>query len=145
MILVLFSIVPHDKQILEDKFDKVELNHFYDDQGRHTFDQVIWYDWDHLRNQHKVESWRLVKSPEILPVLNRNTNKYESLFYDKDAKFHLVIADYYIESWTQYDVELVDRENYDKDKRKDLKTSKEPQKPANAVIPGIIRALEEIP
>lgn len=117
LLLVLFSTIPQDIA-LSDAFDKVELNHFYDDQGRHVFDQVLWYDWD-IHNRHTVGAWRLVKNTGTIPVLNRQSNLYESLFSD-NGTFRKVTAKYYSETWMQYDPELVDREFLPKEKRRDL-------------------------
>lgn len=117
ILLLLFSIVPQE-QILLDGFDRVEINHFYDDQGRHVFDQVIWSDWD-IHNRHTVGAWRLVKLPGIIPVLNNQSNLYESLFNDNDVT-RKVTAKYKLETWTQFDPELVDRDFLPKEKRREL-------------------------
>lgn len=116
IFLLLFSTIPQD-DIFVDNFDKAEINHFYDDQGRHVFDQILWSDW--VGNDHRIEAWRLVKSPNVYPRLNRETDKYESVFYDNDL-FRKVIAKSLVESWTQYDPELVGRESWPKEKRRDL-------------------------
>lgn len=137
VFLLLFSIIPQDI-VITDTFDKVEVNHFYDDQGRHVFDQVLWYDWD-IYNRHTVGAWRLVKSSGHIPVLNRKTGLYESLFEDHDD-YRKVTAKYMVESWTQHDVELVDREFLPKEKRREL-SSKEKKKPSTKNIEDIIRSI----
>lgn len=108
-----------DQSVVTDNFDKVETNHFYDEYGKHIFDQVIWYDWVAGWGSHRMEAWRLVKSPNVYPTLNRNTNQYESLFYDNDI-LRKVTAKYMVESWTQYDPELEGRETWPKERRRDL-------------------------
>lgn len=133
ILLLLFSTIPTDTTLV-DHFDKAEINHFYDDQGRHVFDQVIWYNWvPGWVTGHRIEAWRLVKTPNVYPVLNRHTNKYESLFYDNDD-LRKVVADSMVESWTQYDPELVGRETWPKEKRRDL-SIKLKQKPKEIKIP----------
>lgn len=122
LLLVLFSTIPQDI-VLSDSFEKVEVNHFYDTEGKQVFDQVIWYDWDYLLNQHKVEAWRIMKTPGYFPVLNRQNGYYESLFIHDD-NIHRVKAKYLIETWTQFDPELVDRETYKKELRLDLQSRK---------------------
>lgn len=116
LLLTLFTTITQD-DITVDNFDKAEINHFYDDQGRHVFDQVLWSDW--VGNDHRIEAWRLVKSPNVYPKLNRETGKYESIFHDNDL-LRKVIAKSLVESWTQYDPELVGRESWPKEKRRDL-------------------------
>lgn len=121
VLLTLFAAIPNET-VLDDSFDRVELNHFYDDEGRHIFDQVIWYDWD-IHNRHTIHAWRLVKNPSVIPILNRETGLYQSIFFDNDV-LRKVTAKYYIETWTQYDVELVDREFLKKELRRDLQNAK---------------------
>ena len=118
LFLLLFAIVPND-HVLHDNFDKVEVNHFYDDQGRHVFDQVLWYDWEKIYNRHTVHAWRLVKLPGQIPTLNRDTDLYESLFDDHD-NLRKVTAKYMVETWTQFDPELIDREFLPKERRREL-------------------------
>lgn len=125
IFLLLFSIIPQDL-VLTDSFDKVEINHFYDDQGRHVFDQVIWYDWEEIYHRHTVHAWRLVKNKGCIPTLNRQTNLYESLFNDNDL-LRKVNAKYMVETWTQHDVELVDRDFLPKEKRRELSLTKSKQ------------------
>lgn len=137
ILLLLFSIVPQDI-VVTDTFDKVEVNHFYDDQGRHVFDQVIWYDWD-IHNRHTVGAWRLVKNPGIIPTLNRKTNLYQSIFID-NGEIRKVIAKYIVESWTQHDVELVDREFLKKELRRELSIPIKKQA-SNSTTAEIIRRL----
>lgn len=85
LLLALFSVVPiNDVSILEDKFDKVEINHFYDVDGKFVYDQIIWYDWDYEFNQHKVVSWKLVKDSRTdKPENIRGREEWEKRF-EKD-------------------------------------------------------------
>lgn len=39
-------------------FEKVELNHFHDENARWVFDQIIWYD-----ENDNIQAWRLAKDP----------------------------------------------------------------------------------
>jgi hypothetical protein len=103
--------------------DLVEVNHFYDDQGRHVFDQVIFYDWEAGHSRHMVRAWRLVKNPAQLPQRNWKDGSYSALWYDNDV-LRRVQAKSMRESWTQYDPELVEREYLPKEKRKDLQPMK---------------------
>ncbi len=128
LLLVLFSAIP-DEIILTDSFDKVELNHFYDYEGKHVFDQIIWYDWD-IHNRHTICAWRLVKNSDVVPTLNRESGLYQSLFIDNDI-LRTVTAKYYSETWTQYDPELVDREFLPKEKRRELQNKKIRKQPSN--------------
>ena len=44
-----------------DSVDLIELNHFYDDLGRHAYDQVIFYEWSAEFCRYHVISWCLVE------------------------------------------------------------------------------------
>lgn len=132
-----FASNREDQSIIVDGFDRAELNHFYDDQGRHVFDQVVWYDWVEGWG-HRIECWRLVKSHNVIPVLNRQTNRYESVFFDNDV-LRKVTAKYMVESWEQYDIELVGRETWRKENRRDLTPPKIKKKETmqGAILRGV--------
>jgi len=109
--------------VASEQVDLVEVNHFYDDQGRHVFDQVIFYDWAEGHSRHMVRAWRLVKNPAQLPQRNWKDGSYTALWHDNEV-LRKVQARSMRESWTQYDPELVEREYLPKEKRKELQVAK---------------------
>lgn len=98
IFLLLFTTIPFDVTVSE-TVDIVEVNHFYDDNGRHVFDQVIFYDWDGT-----CVDWRLIKNESMRP------NRCKMLWFD-DTILRKITAKSQRETWTQYDPELVDRES----------------------------------
>lgn len=114
LLLTVCSILPHDADTLRDQVDVVELNRFYDDEGRHVFDQVIWYDWE--IDRHQVTDWRLVKGHEAPQAMN---GRWASVWYDND-RLRIVEATSKRETWTQFDPELAEREVRPKEKRRGL-------------------------
>lgn len=66
LTIKLLAINPHELLVRE-RVDLVEVNHFYDEQGRLVFDQVIFYDWSPEHSRYMVRAWRMVKSPTQLP------------------------------------------------------------------------------
>ena len=70
VLLVALAIAPQPA-VLEDRVDVVELNHFYDGEGRLVLDQLVFYDFCQATCRHQVRAWRLVKRPEQLPVRDR--------------------------------------------------------------------------
>jgi hypothetical protein len=58
-IVILLLGMPERDYPLVDRVMLVEVNHFYDEQGRLVFDQVIWYDWD--GDRYQIVDWRLLK------------------------------------------------------------------------------------
>ena len=108
-----------DSWIVEDEVDMTEVNHFYDEQGGHVFDQVIYYDWCNVANRYQVVAWRLQKSPSQVPTQDPETKKYIATWHDGTV-MRGVKATSYRESWTQYDPELVERDFLPKEWRQDL-------------------------
>ena len=108
IILLLLSILPYET-IISEQVDVVEVNHFYDEKGRHVFDQVIFYDWK--CNYHELADWRLIKNESQRPVNGR------MLFYDQDT-LRKITARTQRETWTQYDPELAERERLPKERRR---------------------------
>jgi hypothetical protein len=107
------------EDVASEQVDLMEVNHFYDDQGRHVFDQVIFYDWAEGHGRHMVRAWRLVKNPAQLPQRNWKDDTYTALWHDNEV-LRKVQAKSMRESWTQYDPELAEREYLPKERRKEL-------------------------
>ena len=109
------------EDVASEQVDLVEVNHFYDDQGRHVFDQVIFYDWYASESRYNVRAWRLVKNPSQLPQRDWAGGGYSAMWQDGEQIRH-IRSKSIRETWTQYDPELVEREFLPKEKRKELRT-----------------------
>jgi hypothetical protein len=110
-------IVPRDVA-LRDSVDVIEVHHFYDEHGRLVFDQLIgWGADDH------VVFWRLIKTPDHLPKRDWSSGDYRATFMDGE-QLRSVSAPAFRERWTQWDVELEDREYLAKEKRRELRRAK---------------------
>tara|TARA_Y100000034_G_scaffold33743_1_gene41264 strand:+ start:490 stop:888 length:399 start_codon:yes stop_codon:yes gene_type:complete len=109
-------------EVLRDRVDVIELNHFYDDQCRLVFDQWLFYDWDKSRSEYVVMDWRLRKSSAIV-MRNHRTKTYSLTFADHKMRNVLrkVTAISYKETWTQYDPELINREVVPQEQRRELR------------------------
>lgn len=119
-IVVACGIAPPE-DIARESVDLIEVNHFYDEQGRLVFDQLIFYDWSPPDSRYMVRAWRLVKSPSQLPQRDFRDGGYSAIWHDGDL-LRNVRADSLRESWTQYDPELVEREFLPKERRKELRS-----------------------
>ncbi len=102
-----------------ERVDLVELNHFFDDQGRHVFDQMIFYDWSAEQNRYQVRAWRLLKSASQQPRHDWERDVYIATWQDGDL-LRRVAAKKMKETWTQHDPELVEREYLPKELRREL-------------------------
>lgn len=119
MAWLLLAILPPAPDVVQERCDLVEVNHFYDDKGRLVYDQVIFYDWWPERSRHMIRAWRLVKSPAILPRYDWRHGCWRSFWHDGEI-LRDVRADCYRETWTQYDSELAERDFLPKEQRREL-------------------------
>ena len=89
----------------EEYVDLIELNHFYDQQGRLVYDQVIFYERAPENERFQVRAWCLVEDREDLnrrPVKNYQTQLYQVDWYDTDQRvLRKVTSRHFRESWTQ--------------------------------------------
>lgn len=94
--------------VVVDRVDVVEVNHFYDGQGKLVFCQILWWEWraDEDGSAHRIVDWRLMKSSGQLPV--RVDGVWRCQWTDGE-RLRRVDAWSYRETWTQEDPELVDR------------------------------------
>ena len=114
-LLLLFGALPTS---LEPEYvDLVEVNHLCDDQARQTLWQVIFWEFSYERSEFQVRSWRLVRTPGMVPRAKI------SVFADEKAggKIRVIQARSVAETWTQYDPEVDDRGRWPEDKRRGLR------------------------
>ena len=121
-VVVALGINPTE-DVARERVDLMEVNHFYDEQGRLVFDQVIFYDWSPDHSRYMVRAWRLVKNPSQLPERDWRDGGYLAVWQDGEI-LRRVQAQSMRESWTQYDPELAEREYLPKEKRKELRSVK---------------------
>ncbi len=86
--LLLWASGPTDgKPTLRESVDLIELNHFYDDLGRHTYDQVIFYEWSIEYSRYHVIAWCLVEEDQSrMPVMLPGGREVQVRWYDRDVK-----------------------------------------------------------
>ncbi|MDA1050172.1 MAG: hypothetical protein O3C40_06795 [Planctomycetota bacterium] len=115
------TLSPAD-EVTVDQVDLVEVNHFYDDQGRLVFDQVIYYDWSTVHSRYQVRDWRLLKTATQVPLRDWRDGGYVSEWEDFKQRngVRRVRAKSVRETWTQHDPELVEREFLAQEKREEL-------------------------
>lgn len=121
LVVVLSSHPTED--VARERVDLIEVNHFFDEQGRLVFDQVIFYDWSGDHSRYMVRDWRLVKNASQLPQRDWQSGGYLAVWQDGEV-MRRVGAGAMRETWTQYDPELVEREYLPKDERRKLRSVK---------------------
>lgn len=134
LLLLLLGIVPHEA-VISERCDVIELNHFYDDCGKHVLDQVIFWDWYPGDCRFHVRDWRMVKQlvsrpePGVMPHYTGMNWRFRKdldrdcwVAYGRDGKeTREVRSGVMRESWEQYDPELAEREIIPKERRRGLK------------------------
>jgi len=109
-----------DNLVVTESVDLIETNHFYDDEGRLVFDQAIFYQWEsYPDNRYQVIAWRLIKHNNQLPTYNYQTNRYECIWMDGHT-LRRVRSKQVRETWTQHDPEILEREHFPKEHRRNL-------------------------
>lgn len=118
----------NDKSTITHYVDAIELNHMYDDDGKVSLDQVIFWYQDQVIDYRPCtqNSRRYNKEAEKKAINNNDVynpewvgtdmrpikcgNWYISCFFDhKDSVRRKIYTKIYKESWTQFDPELVQR------------------------------------
>lgn len=105
--------------VAPDRVDLIELNHYYDSEGKIVFHQVIFWDWSDEKSCLYVRSWRFFKSKRQCPVKDSSQGDYVAVWYDGNV-LRRVRARSFLESWTQYDPEVCDRERFPQSNRREL-------------------------
>jgi len=114
-------VTSKSSQVAEEYVDLIELNHFYDQQGRHVYDQVIFYEQTPETGRFQVRAWCLVEDRDSLnrrPVKNLESQIYQVDWFDTDQRMLRKITSHvFRESWTQVDPERVNKKIHDERSR----------------------------
>lgn len=125
MVLCAFgTVISKNTGVAEEYVDLIELNHFYDHQGRHVYDQVIFYEQAPESGRFLVRAWCLVEDRDHQsrrPVKDANSQRYRVSWYDSDQHIHRkIVSQIYRESWTQVDPERANKKIHDEHSRTSL-------------------------
>ncbi len=120
-IVLLLALGASDRvdQIVADEVDLMEVNHFYDQHGKHVFDQVIFYEWNNADSRYHVRAWRLIKEGSQYPVRDWLRGGYTATWHD-EGLLRTVRAESIRETWTQHDPEIAEREHLPEGQRRRL-------------------------
>ena len=66
-VLFLCGTLPIEDVVVE-SVDLIEINHCYDEAGKHVFDQILFFDWSTQDGQYHVRAWRMLKHTSQLDV-----------------------------------------------------------------------------
>lgn len=118
---LLFSVIGTNpiRHVTVDQVALIEYNHFYDEQGRHVFDQLLFYDWSAGENRFQIRDWRLIKTVSQAPYHDPQRDMYVATWHD-GLTLRQVRSPAIRETWTQYDPELIERAVLPKEHRREL-------------------------
>lgn len=107
---------------VSEQVDLIELNHWYDNLGRHAYDQLIFYQWSPDYRRYHVIAWCLVENDlSRVPTKLPDVDQYIVNWYDRDAKVHRQVrANLYRETFSQVDPEKLNRKYLDEKYRTSL-------------------------
>jgi hypothetical protein len=121
LAMLLLSIVPRDDTVRE-SVDLIELNHTFNENGDPNLCQLIYYHWH--RDRYEVIAWRMLKSPLMVPYRDHTHGGYTAVWVDDRDTLRVVRSKDFRESWTQYDVELWERNQLPANERRELRPSR---------------------
>ena len=105
LALLLLSIVPHDG-VVEDRVDLIELNHYFDNEGRPVFDQLIFWEWtDRMGGRFICRDFRIVKHHREWPDHQRDRGEW-TVVRSEGESVRRVSSPSFVETWTLHDPEL---------------------------------------
>jgi len=104
---MLLAIVPQE-DVMRDRVDLVERNHFYNGDGIKQFEQLIFYDWEPVRGEFKIVTHRV-----LYPRFNGGHGAdWPPDFVGDEYRIYIdmsreVRCKFVRETWTQYDPETL--------------------------------------
>jgi hypothetical protein len=109
ILFLLFGLLP-DETIIRENCDRIELNHFYSREGNPIGSQVIYWEWNVKASRFRVRDFYCLRAGK--PERPRwDAARVCYLFrYWNMGRLYEVESPSFMETWTPYDPELVDRE-----------------------------------
>lgn len=118
VILALFLLTNISRlPVAEDRADVTELNHYYDEQGKLVFDQLVF--WDGNGEYDRCFAWRFTKDRHVKRWRDYQRGGYVTIMQDGN-ELRIIRSISSPTSWTQFDPEVHDRQYLPQSKRRGL-------------------------
>jgi hypothetical protein len=117
LALVLLASLPLP-DVAYDAVDLIELNHVYSRSGTAMYDQVVFYQWRPKSGEYQVRATRLLLRDDR-PRRDFSRGDWVMIFADRGV-LREVRSAAFRESWTQYDVDQIERSRLPKEYRAGL-------------------------
>jgi hypothetical protein len=115
-LFMVVADVPKASEV-EERVDLIELNHFYDDLGRHVYDQLIFYEWAPDAKHFLVRAWCLVDEKQagtVKPWRSWPSREWNVRYHDRENRvLRKITSKQFRETWTQVDPERANRKLLD--------------------------------
>lgn len=114
-LILLSSLTSYNKGLaystISERVDMIELNHYYNEDGRLGFDQVIFWEWSPDYCRFHAISWCLLENdPNRKPKYDPNRKDYYCEWIDSDTQIvRQVRSKLYRETWTTIDPERINK------------------------------------
>lgn len=95
-------------EVRELVYSVIEINHRYDEDWRHCYDQVILWDWNPEFRQYEVEAWFLIDTVYGVSV-RKSGDSWQMRKFSGGDRF-VIRARVKRETWTNYDPERRNQE-----------------------------------
>ena len=100
--LAIVSIAPNQAR---EHVDLTELNSFHDCNGRHVYDQVIFYEWSPSLHRYHVRAW-VLSDNDKQPQRDYRTGLWITKYTERDSNLsRTVTSTHYRRSFSQVDPE----------------------------------------
>lgn len=73
-LVAIFCLNPVE-DVVRDKVDAMEVNHFYNENGTHVHDQVIFWEWG-LDGRWQPRGYRVVRDHHLAPLKDWQRGTY---------------------------------------------------------------------
>ncbi len=114
LIALLLALGSGSNRVAPVQVDRLELNHYYNDDGVFAYDQIIAYEWSPDYRQWHVREWCLVSDLEKYP------QKIGGRWH---AKIRVqVVSDIFCETYSNYDPERVNKRYKREEDRRPLRS-----------------------
>lgn len=112
----------HQTTPIVQRVDLIELNHCHDDQGRHCYDQLVFYEWSPDYRRYHVVAWSLVDNGLArMPTLDRDKQKYLIRWHDRETgRSREIWSPLFRETWSNSDPERANKKLMDEKYRVSL-------------------------
>jgi len=110
----------HSQSTITDRFDLVELNHYYSVDFIFQFTQLIFWDWNHQYKRYEVQAWILADKdrPHSHLPIKLGSHNYHVVIQVYGEEPRVIQCRLFRETWTAHDPERVNKTLFDEKYRK---------------------------